>query len=95
MRTAKVLFQGSSQSSEFQKLVAAPSFEVACHAALATLVESLPVGVADPSKSWDAYLQIIGARRVLEILSHLHEPDEPSKPTEWPTLNYETKKPKR
>ena len=55
------------------------------------LIESLPPGAADPSKAWDAYLQILGARKVLDLLGRLHEPDEALKPEKWPTLNYEQK----
>jgi hypothetical protein len=95
MRTAKELFRASPAFANFQKLLADPAFEPACHAALAALVESLPPSAADPSKAWDAYLQILGARRVLDIFSRLHEPDEPARKEAWPSLNYDNPRPRK
>ena len=89
MRTAKELFRASSTFAEFQKMLASPAFEPACHVALETLVESLPASAADPSKAWDCYLQILGARRVLDILSRLHEPEGQLREPSSPSLNYE------
>jgi hypothetical protein len=89
MRTAKQLFVASPAFADFQKLLASPSFEPACLAALLTLVETLPASAADPSRAWDAYLQILGARRVLEILSTLHTPDEAPHAPPRPTLHYD------
>jgi hypothetical protein len=94
MRTSKQLFQSSAAFKEFQTMLASPSFEPACHAALASFVESLPTSTAEPSKSWDAHCQIVGARRVLEILSTLHEPDTTPTPQKWPTLKYDDGTPK-
>jgi hypothetical protein len=88
MRTAKELFRASPHFGGFQKLLADPALDPALQAALLSFIEALPATAADPSKAWDAYLQILGARRLLEILTHLHEPDEPAKSAPWPTLNY-------
>ena len=74
-------------------MLASPAFEPACNAAILGLVESLPESAAEPSKAWDSYLQIIGARHVLEILSRLHEPDTTPTPQKWPSLKYDAAKP--
>lgn len=89
MRTAKDLFQHSPAFADFQNLLASPAFEPACHAALATFIETLPVQLSDPSKSWDVACQIAGARRVLEALSTLQTPDEVPHAPPRPTLHYD------
>lgn len=86
MRTAKELFKASGHLVNFQKFIADPSFDPACHAAMGILLETLPKTTPDPSRAWDAYLQIQGAMKVLDILSRLHEPDEPPKPVVYPTI---------
>lgn len=80
VRTAKSLFQASTGFGDFKVFRASVGFETTLNAALLSFVESLPENAADPSKAWDCYLQIVGARRVLETLSRLHEPDTESKP---------------
>ncbi len=80
MRTAKELFQASPAFKDYPSLLDNPAFEATCSAALASFVESLPGSAAEPSKAWDSYLQILGARAVLQHLSRLHEKPEPTKP---------------
>lgn len=87
MITAKQLFQTSPQFKDFQTLLASPAFEPACNAALLDLIESMPMSVGDPSKAWDCYGQIVGARLVLAKLSQLHLRDEELKP-EPPAWKY-------
>jgi len=94
MKSAKSLFQATPVFKDYAGLLNNPAFETARHAALSSFSESLPQTSADPSKAWDSYLQIVGARRALEILGTLHEPDEESKPTKFPTLNYDASKSK-
>lgn len=95
MRSSKELFHASAEyKAHFNALVSNPAFEGACNAALLGLVEELPERVADPSKSWDAYLQIVGARRVLELLSSLHVPEEKAKNVKAPEINYGAVNPK-
>lgn len=95
MRTSKALFQSSPAFKGYQDIVANPAFESSCHAAIMGLIESLPTTAADPSKSWDCYLQIVGARNVLDHLSRLHEPDTTPTPQKWPSLKYDEAKPTR
>ena len=94
MRTAKELFRKTVYFDDYQKLISTAAFEPACHAALSTLLESFPESTADPSKSWDAHCQMVGARRVLDILNRLHEPDQPFKEVRPPELNYQQLKQK-
>lgn len=63
------------------------SFQVACEYALLALLQEQPEAI-DPSKGWDSHSQLVGARRVLEILKTLHQPEEASKPEKQKTLNY-------
>jgi len=95
MRTSKELFQASQAFNDFKDILTNRAFEPACSAALLGLIESMPAHSADPSKAWDAYLQIVGARRVLGILSELHVKDELPRPTVFPTLNYAANTPKK
>lgn len=85
MRTATELFQASSAFKDYQSFLDHPAFEAACAVALASFVESLPGSAAEPSKAWDSYLQILGARAVLERLSQLHlKPEAPKpEPSAW------------
>lgn len=92
MRTSKQLFQASPVFRDFNALLTNPAFETACNAAILGLIESLPGSAAEPSKAWDSYLQILGARRVLEILSTLHEPETTPTPQKWPSLKYDDAK---
>lgn len=94
MRTPKELFQTSPHFQPFQKLLESPSFEPACQTALMVLVDQFPAHTGTMNESWDAHCQIVGARRVLQILSTLHQPDVPFKQPEWPSLNYAANQPK-
>lgn len=73
-------------------MLANPAFEPACNAALTSFIEGLPGSAAEPGKAWDSYCQILGAKKVLEILSTLHEPDTSPIPTKWPSLKYDEAK---
>ncbi len=85
MRTARQLFQDSPAFKSYAELLENPAFEPACHAALGDVVESLPGNAAEPSRAWDSYLQILGARAVLMKLSQLHLKDTAPAPdpTAW------------
>lgn len=89
MRTAQELFQASPAFSakHYEALLNNPAFEFACAAALASFIESLPSSAAEPSKAWDSYLQILGARAALLKLSQLHLTDDQPKP-EPPAWKY-------
>lgn len=93
MRTAKETFRDSTAFKDYQTILASPAFEPACIAALADYIESLPKETSEPSKSWDCYLKILGARAVLEKLSQLHESDSAAPPTKSAVLKYQTNQP--
>lgn len=93
MRTAKQTFRDSAAFKDYQAIVASPAFEPACSAALADYIESLPKETSEPSKSWDCYLKILGARAVLDTLSRLHESDSAAPPTKPAVLKYSTAQP--
>lgn len=86
MRSAKQLFQASPAfvGKHYEALLSNVAFESACAAALAEFVDSLPASAAEPSRAWDCYLQILGARAVLEKLATLHVNDDQSKPEPAP-----------
>lgn len=91
IRSPKELFHASQYISPWKDIIngtTSSAFEHACQTALAELVRSLPESSPDPSRAWDSYLQILGARKVIEILSSLHEPAEKPKPIPYDTLNY-------
>ncbi len=87
MRTARQLFQDSPAFKTYPAMLDNAAFEPACHAALGDLVESLPGSAGEPSKAWDSYLQILGARSVLQKLGQLHLKDAPPTP-EPPAWQY-------
>jgi len=93
MRTARQLFQNSAAFKDYKIILENPAFEAACNAAVLDLLENLPSQSADPSKAWDSWLQVVGARKVLQGLSELHQVDTPATPQKWPALKYDTNKP--
>lgn len=92
MRSAKDLFQSSPAYKDYQQMIASPAFEPACNAALLAMIEDMPQAVSEPSKSWDAHCQIVGARNLIQKLSELHVPDNEDKRQKWPELNYSVNK---
>lgn len=93
MSTPRQRFQLSGLSEKFKGVVASESFELACDYALLQLFSELPPNnvpgsPTDPYVGLDANAQAWGARRVIEILQHLHEPEKEPKQSPKPTLNY-------
>jgi hypothetical protein len=81
--TPRENFQTSGHAKPFAALVASEHFEPACEYALLEMVSEIhdpmnPTGLA----------QIIGARRVLEILKTLSEPIKPPERMPKQTLHY-------
>lgn len=72
-------------------LVVSDGFLAACEYAVLQFVEDQPP-VLDPQKHWDCHAQLVGARRVLNILKGLADPIEENKPQSQQTLNYNSKK---
>lgn len=83
-RTARETFLTSGHCAEMSKIAATDAFHVACDYALLAFGEELP-NPLDPT----AQAQIVGARRVLDILKSIHEKQEPPKPAKTASLNYD------
>lgn len=94
MRTPKQLFLASGHASALKAFAATADFEPACVHALMQLQSemaptALPRTPVDPYVAIDANSQMWGARRVLEILHALSQPEEPTKQPKKDTLHYE------
>jgi hypothetical protein len=86
-RTPKQAFIESSHCKDHAIVTGTESFQAACEYSLLAFLQEQPEAI-DPSKGWDSHSQMIGARRVLEILKTLHQQEEVQKPVKPPTLNY-------
>ena len=86
-RTPKEAFLKSEHRQKHEEMVLTASFQTACEYALLELAQSQPEAT-DPSKGWDAHSQMVGARKVLEILKALHEPVKEQKPLQSQSLKY-------
>jgi hypothetical protein len=83
-RTPSFTFKTTAHREPMDKITASEPFLVACDYALLMHAKEIdnpldPTGLA----------QIIGARRVLEILKTIGEPIKDTKPARSPGLNYE------
>ena len=79
-------FKTSAHREAMDKIAATEPFLVACDYALLILLEEVP----DPLNP-TGLAQIIGGRRVLEILKTIGEPIKDTKPSRPPGLNYNQK----
>lgn len=86
-RSPKQAFLESPHKISHEKFVQTESFQTACDYALLVLVQEQP-HAPDPSKGWDSHSQLIGARRVLDILKSLSEAEKQPEPVKQKTLNY-------
>lgn len=84
MSTPRESFQRSGKATAWKKVVeSVPELDYACDYALLVMQDDIrdpmnPTGLA----------QIIGARRVLEILRTIHEPIKPKEPEKKQSLHY-------
>jgi hypothetical protein len=85
-RTPAYTFKTSGNREPMNLLSGTEPFLVACDYALLILLEEVP----DPMNP-TGLAQIIGARRVLEILKTIGEPIKDTKPARPPGLNYNQK----
>jgi hypothetical protein len=83
-RTPRTTFATSVHRAGMEKLAATEDFLVACDYALLMHAEEI-INPMDPT----GLAQIIGARRVLEILKTIGDPLEKEKPTKPSGLKYE------
>lgn len=95
MTTPKERYIALAEGVETVKgIVHSASFTTACDYALLQLQSEmtpncLPGQPTDPYIGLDANAQMLGARRVIEILKTLPEPIEQKQPTRRPTLKYD------
>lgn len=83
--TTKEMFLNSPHREAHQKWVESAAADAARDAALVLLMLEQPAS-PDPSRGWDSHSQLVGARRVLEILFRLHLKDEAAKGLKLPVL---------
>ena len=93
MRTPRESFLLTGKADEFKKIAASDAFEPACNHALLQLLSEMPSNTmpslpTDPYVGLDANAQMVGARRVLEILKTISEPVQPPTTKKRETLNY-------
>lgn len=87
IRHPKQAFIESPFRADHEKTAQKESFQAACDYALLTFLHEQPEA-GDPAKGWDSHSQMIGARRVLDILKTIHKAESQSKPVRPPKLNY-------
>lgn len=88
LRTPRERFVNSPDFDAFKKVVQAPCFEEATITALLELERDLPLECPLPQMAADAHQQMVGARKYLEILCSLHQPQTTPKPASK-GLNYQ------
>lgn len=81
LRSPREIFVTSSHKSAFKTLVQTDAFEAASQAALSLLVQEVAVPGVSPNQAADGYNQITGAKRYLELLCSIHEPEPQPKET--------------
>ena len=86
MRTPKQLFLASPSRKPHEDWAMSTHSEFACIMALSVMESEMPESLSGVEKSWDYGAQMIGARRVLDILQRLHEPLEETKRRPLPQL---------
>ena len=86
MRSPKQIFLASAHRKAHEDWATTQSAEHAVMMALAQMESEMPETLADVSKSWDYGAQMIGARRLAEILLNLHIPEPERKHVAFPYL---------
>lgn len=75
----KVDFLKSEDAKKLADVVATPWFQHSCTIALAQM--QMEMGDADtPAKSWDNWSKVLGARRVINTLLNLPDPNIKERP---------------
>ena len=88
LRTPKERFLETTKAAAWGKLTSGELYEEAVHSALSQLATELPIECPVPQVACDAYQQMIGARKYMEILSSLHVKPEDTKTTQPKSLDY-------
>lgn len=86
MATPKENFIANAvQRDEFEKIMGTKTMQSARDAALLQFVMEQPREM-EVNKAWDAHSQLVGARRMLDILFNLHLAQQTPKQERMPTL---------
>lgn len=88
MRTPKQRFLESSYSGQWGKIASSETFEEALHAAFTQLQFEMPIECAQPQQACDAHQQMVGARKLMDILCSLHTPQTTTKTVQSKGLDY-------
>lgn len=91
MKTPRDRFQETKFSKPHADLAVSDGFQSACEYAILQFVAEQP-GTSDAAKHWDSHAQLVGARKILDILKALADPVEPAKKQAQDSLNYGNKK---
>lgn len=91
MKTPRDRFQETKHAKSHADLAVSDGFQSACEYAILQFVAEQP-NANEPTKHWDAHAQLIGARRILDILKTLADPVEPAKKPFPEGINYGNKK---
>lgn len=83
--TPKEIFLKGPHKEAHEKWVGTNAADAARDTALLLFVQEQPIA-RNPDQGWDSHSQLIGARRVLEILFKLHLPEEEPKITKLPNI---------
>lgn len=86
-RNPKITFLKSAWCKEMDQITSTDAFHIACDYALLILEDDMPLR-ASPNESADCHQQMVGARRVLDILKTLPEPKQAVREPHTPSLNY-------
>jgi hypothetical protein len=87
-RSPKQAFIDSPHRLEHETTTQKESFKAACEYALLQMVHGQSWSPINPSLNADSHNQLMGAKRVLEILSTIHQLEEEKKPVKEKALNY-------
>lgn len=86
MTSPREAFQKSTYRKTWEEFTMTAAFESAIHAALLQFATELP---DSPSPSCiDPHSQMVGARKVLQMLSNIHLKEEEAKKRKTDQLNY-------
>lgn len=88
LRSSRSRFISGPHKTAYETIVTSAAFEEATLAALLEFQADLPL-VTTPNQAADCHNMMVGARRFLDILCTIHQPQTESKPTRSKELNWE------
>jgi len=88
LRSPKERFITSVHAAVWKITIGSESTEEAFHSALCQMCDDSPTECHVPQVACDAHQQLIGARKILDILSTLHIPTTPNQVSKPKGLDY-------